>query len=70
MIATLAFIATCAGVHAVTSANNKQTYEPVSRVQGLRDKYRADARTAALACDAAGIQVPIQTMTMRKEDAQ
>ncbi len=61
-------IALCAGAHAVMVSQPKKTPEQTrTRLEVLREMHRA--RYVALAHASAGPQVPIQTMTIRKEDA-
>ena len=63
-------IAMCAGAHAVMVSSPKKTTERVrTRIDALRAMHRANLRPALLPRTSAGTQVPIQMMTIRKEDA-
>jgi hypothetical protein len=66
--AAFASFAMCAGAHAVMASPRKQSSVRERSIQDLRTDVR-NARFATLACDTAGLQVPIhKTMTLRKED--
>jgi len=61
-------IALCAGAHAVMIAPSRKTPEQTrTRLDVLRAMHHA--RRVALTQASAGPRVPIQTMTIRKEDA-